>query len=121
MLNVRYKKVHEPMVLRLLQEYGSARLSLYNNGQSDDDRQCLLVGGKKLIVVISNNEREVKKTTRSLRKFVAFSIGLPIVHHILRYTHATFMGALFQQSYSDVHRYDESDMESVLSGRYDMQ
>lgn len=96
MLNVRYKKVHEPMVLRLLQEHGSARLSLYNNGQSDDDRQCLLVCGKKLIVMISKNERTLKKTTRSLRKLVALLVGLPIVHHILCYTHATFMGSLFQ-------------------------
>lgn len=61
MLNVQYKKVHEPMVERLLQEHGSARLSLYNDGQSDDDRQCILVCGKKLVVVISKNLRESLK------------------------------------------------------------
>jgi len=47
MLNIQYKKIHEPMVERLLQEHGSARFSLYNDGQSDGDRQCVLVCGKK--------------------------------------------------------------------------
>lgn len=103
------------MVERLLQEHGSARFSLYNDGQSDGDRQCVLVCGKKMefILVISKNEK--------LEKPFVLSIGLYIVHHILRYTHATFMGSLFQQSHSDDHRYDESDMESVLSEHHDMQ
>lgn len=53
MLDARYKRIHERMVLRLLQEHQSARFSLYNDERIEDDRECFLVRGKKLIVVIS--------------------------------------------------------------------
>lgn len=53
MLDAQYKRVHEQMVLRLLQEHQSAWLSLYNDEGIDNDRKCLLVRGKKVIVVIS--------------------------------------------------------------------
>lgn len=69
MLDARYKRVHERMVLRLLQEHESTRLSLYNDGQIDDDRECPLVCGEKLIVVISESPNEyLKKTMKDLTK-----------------------------------------------------